>query len=203
MLILVDLPHQNVNAEGKRTKYLRKPLRNIRIVFPRSHVLRESAIEVFWLTMKNSFFNFTPHANDKVEGTSDIKKGLLCDGRLRNLWWWAYSQEAARCRVQAALPAGALQRRAFTCAAEGFGPHQEVAALGNQQLRIPDASEHNRCSTTLLFMLNELVSAAGRSYNDITQYPVFPWSSFGLPVGSRSPNAVVGFSKTTSHRCWI
>jgi hypothetical protein len=68
------------SGEGKeeaklKSKYMRRSLKNVRLALPRLYLLRESALEIFWTNLKNSFFTFAPSPKNKLEGSKEKKTG--------------------------------------------------------------------------------------------------------------------------------
>ncbi|KAJ1569840.1 Neurobeachin-like protein 1 [Nowakowskiella sp. JEL0078] len=120
-------------VESEVLRDRRWPLRNLREIYQRRYMLRNSAIEIFLMDQTNFFFNF-PTQKDKARVFSKIV-------RLRPVNLVSYESRT---------PADILKRSNLT-----------------QRWQ-----NHEISNFEYLMHLNTI---SGRTYNDLTQYPVFPW----------------------------
>ena len=147
-----------------REKHVRWSVRQFRIVFPRHFLLRESALEFFLSNFKNYFFHFTPLADDALPSLQSQP---------------AYSQ----------LLASPVFASRFHLSRSGREQRNEVYRLlcrllpdmqfelspGRRLLKSGLTKQWQRGEVSNFDYLMHLNTLAGRSYNDINQYPVFPW----------------------------
>jgi hypothetical protein len=129
--------------------------KSIRAILPRCYLLRESALEIFLSSFKNFFFHFTPpdvnHGDWNsipIQSINTIPKHKRSGRTQRNE---IYKLLCTLCNQSMELNAG--------------------KRLWNSSIM----KKWQRGQISNFDYLQHLNTLAGRTYNDINQYPVFPW----------------------------
>ena len=147
-----------------REKHLRWSLRQLRMVLPRFFLLRESALEVFLNNFKNYFFNFTPLPED-------VLQPLLSQPA-----YSALHAAAGLSRGRGKWKSGREQRNEVYKLLCTLVPDMQFElSPGRRLLKSGIMKAWQRGEVSNFDYLMHLNTIAGRSYNDINQYPVFPW----------------------------
>jgi len=121
----------------------------------RRYLLQSSALEFFFLNRKNYLFNFPGYDENDIVFQRIIKQKprLLSFGHMRN-----YTRNA----ISVVHKHAALSKL--------YKPQQLI------ELRKEEWTDKwVHCEMSTFEYLMNLNTAAGRTYNDLTQYPVFPW----------------------------
>ena len=153
-----------------REKHIRWSLRQLRMVLPRFFLLRESALEMFLNNFKNYFFNFTPLPDD-------VMAPLLSQPAYAS----ALNAQGAGVGVggmarQKKWKSGREQRNEVYRLLCTLVPDMQFElSPGRRLLKSGIMKAWQRGEVSNFDYLMHLNTIAGRSYNDINQYPVFPW----------------------------
>ena len=148
----------HVGIEPGKKENMRWSLRDLRHLFSRRYLLRSNAMEFFFTDQTNIFFSFE-HLEDKESAWSTIGKYAppSLDYGLPTTSSKEHSSHFIRGKVS-------KRRKSLT----SYNPWHVLKRSGlTERWRRREISNFE-----YLMHLNTL---AGRSYNDITQYPIFPW----------------------------
>ena len=147
-----------------REKHIRWSLKQLRMVLPRYFLLRESALEMFLNNFKNYFFNFTPLADD-------VLAPLLAQPA-----YAAVHSSLSLSRAAKKWKSGREQRNEVYKLLCTLVPDMQFElSPGRRLLKSGIMKAWQRGEVSNFDYLMHLNTIAGRSYNDINQYPVFPW----------------------------
>lgn len=191
----------NINTTKK---YVKMHLRQIRLILPRLYLLRESALEIFFKNGKNIFLNLLPiHTPSSSNPDSGNDPGSPLSNFPSPL-----SPYLTADAMSASAPIDAPSSKILV---SGYTLRNKVYDIICNLTKIPmelspsrrllksglTARWQNRDISNFEYLMH-LNTIAGRTYNDLTQYPVFPWvlvdySSPTLDLGD--PNVYRDLSK--------
>jgi hypothetical protein len=148
--------------EAKERKW---PIAEMKAIHPRLYLLRPRAIEIFFEDTANFFFHFD-YPNQRQQVLSKLNR-LVRQTRAR----LQSSIRSTSTKGAGALPGGRVTAaKSYTYDYHGGTvPLSEVVRRSGIQL----AWQQRKISNFDYLM--HLNTIAGRSYNDLAQYPVFPW----------------------------
>jgi len=163
-----------------KQKRFRWPLRSLRMVLPRLYLLRESALEIFLNNFKNFFFNFTPLDDETVgltwQGQADSKDKSAGAAVGAGAGTSSSGAAAKKPPLSKKLRSGREQRNDVYKLLCSLCPEMQFElSPGRRLLKSGIMRKWQRGEISNFDYLQHLNTCAGRSYNDINQYPVFPW----------------------------
>ena len=140
------------------------------MVLPRLYLLRESALEIFFNNFKNTFFNFTPLDDETAQiswNANDGKGKTPASGS---------GSASAKSKNNPKLRSGREQRNEVYKLLCSLCPEMQFElSPGRRLVKSGIMKKWQRGEISNFDYLQHLNTVAGRSYNDINQYPVFPW----------------------------
>lgn len=141
------------------------------MVLPRLYLLRESALEIFFNNFKNTFFNFTPLDDETAQiswNANDGGKGKTPAS--------GSGSASAKSKNNPKLRSGREQRNEVYKLLCSLCPEMQFElSPGRRLVKSGIMKKWQRGEISNFDYLMHLNTVAGRSYNDINQYPVFPW----------------------------
>ncbi|KAF1898306.1 hypothetical protein Lal_00033073 [Lupinus albus] len=134
-------------------------------IYSRRYLLRRSALELFMVDRSNFFFDFGGGRSQKLQ-----------------YWQWPWLSDIIITLLLSNFPFQSSEgrRNAYRAIVQARPPHLNNIYLATQRpeqllKRIQLMERWARWEISNFEYLMQLNTLAGRSYNDITQYPVFPW----------------------------
>lgn len=166
-----------------KEKFLRWPLKSIRMVMPRLYLLRESALEFFLNNFRNYFFNFTPVDEETLaiswqnaQGFSANDQPTSSSSSSGSSSVSPSSSKPSTSSLPKRLRSGRDQRNEVYKLLVNLLPEMQFELSPSRRLaRSGVTKKWQRGELSNFDYLQHLNTIAGRSYNDINQYPVFPW----------------------------
>jgi WD40 repeat protein len=157
---------RHISIYSAERKTMRWMLRDLRHVFSRRYLLRSNAMEFFFNDKTNIFLSFEQY-EDKEMAWNNISRVAppSLDFRIPTTLSGGATTNTSTAQILRGKAASRLGRRKSLTT---YKPWQVLKRSGLTE-------RWRRREMTNFEYLMHLNTIAGRSYNDITQYPIFPW----------------------------